>query len=528
MWVKKVDLINFRSYENGSVELSKGINLIVGQNNAGKSVLLRSVAWLQNGSRISSQDVRKGKESGFVKLTLEDSRGYFRFRAESTITIGVELSKSRTSFTGSEGVESETRADDIIGPSYDLNSFTPQYPYRIPNQEPHNFIYPYLSKRKVTGFNENINLQTANSIAGNFSNLSAKVDRLCNSNIPENEEFIESCNEIIGFKISAVASDSGKKVAQALNAHECIYIEEMGEGVANLLGLIVDLCVAKDKLFLIEEPENDIHPKALKKLLELIEKKSSTNQFIITTHSNIVVRHLGSLPESKLFQVTMERNKHRIPVSKVQEVESLPEARRAVLDDLGYDLFDFNLWRGWLFLEESSAERIIRDYLIPWFVPGLKNRLRTIAAQGKDDVEVKFKDFHRLFLFVHLEPMYKNSAWIVIDSGEEEKKIIDHLKEKFKSSSNSSHFRQFEQHDFESYYPATFCNEYQTDISEISQCTNKEKMDKKRTLLENLISWIEENREQSKDGFEQSAAEIIGILREIDDELNPNHNFMNG
>jgi predicted ATPase len=520
MWVKKVDLINFRSYENGSIELSQGINLIVGQNNAGKSVFLRSVAWLQNGSSISAQDVRKGEESGFVKLTLENSRKYFRFISESTITIAVELSKGRISFSGFDGVCPQINLDGVRS-DYDSNSFTNNYPYRIPDREPSNFIYPYLSKRKVTEFNEVINSQTATSVAGNFRNLSAKVDTLCNSTIPEHNEFIESCNEIIGFQLSAVASSGGKKVAQAISAHESIGLAEMGEGVANLLGLIVDLCVANDKLFLIEEPENDIHPKALKKLLELIEKKSSTNQFIITTHSNIVVRHLGSLPESKLFQVTMQRNESRIPVSKAKEVESHPEARRAVLDDLGYDLFDFNIWSGWLFLEESSAERVIRDYLIPWFVPGLKNRLKTFSTQGKDQVKAKFNDFCRLFLFVHLEPVYVNSAWVIIDSGEEEAKIINDLQGKFKSSWDSSHFRQFSEHDFESYYPAAFRENNQALLDDISKCRNpKEKMKKKEKLIENLISWIKEDKEKSKEGFEQSAKEVIDILKEIDASLN--------
>jgi predicted ATP-dependent endonuclease of OLD family len=57
MWVSKIDLNNFRSYVSGSLELSKSINLIVGQNNSGKSTILKSVAWLQNGSPISGQDI---------------------------------------------------------------------------------------------------------------------------------------------------------------------------------------------------------------------------------------------------------------------------------------------------------------------------------------------------------------------------------------------------------------------------------------------------------------------------------------
>jgi hypothetical protein len=57
----------------------------------------------------------------------------------------------------------------------------------------------------------------------------------------------------------------------------------MGEGIPHLLGLINDLCLAENKLFLIEEPENDIHPKALKRLLDLIIQKSQSNQFVIST-----------------------------------------------------------------------------------------------------------------------------------------------------------------------------------------------------------------------------------------------------
>jgi len=240
---------------------------------------------------------------------------------------------------------------------------------------------------------------------------------------------------------------------------------------------------------LIEEPENDIHPKALKKLLELIAKKSETNQFIITTHSNIVVKHLGSLPESKLFQVTMEYQ-DRIPTSKIDEVEDTPEARLAVLSDLGYDLFDFDRWSTWLFLEESSAERVIREFLIPWFAPKLINRLKTVAAQGKDDVEVKFEDFNRLFLFVHLQSIYQNLAWVIIDEGDEEKVIIDRLKGRF-IGWKSDHFRQFSKHDFEYYYPQEFMPNLNVEIKRILDIPNKnEKRNQKKALFDKVLDWI--------------------------------------
>jgi predicted ATPase len=519
MWISQIDLSNFRSYVSANIELSKGINLIVGQNNSGKTTLLKSVAWLQVGATISFQDIRKMEQNSSVRLDLVNGKRYFGI-ADPFIAIRANLSNQGLTFdTPTSGSIRLERPDEIL-PSYDGDSFSNRYSSRIPNQEPNNFIYPYLSKRKVTDFNEAINLQATNSVSGNFSCLAAKVDRLCNSTIPEHKEFVESCNEIIGFQLSATASSNGKKAAQTINAHQQIYLEEMGEGIANLLGLIVDLCVAKDKLFLIEEPENDIHPKALKKLLELIERKSKTNQFIITTHSNIVVKYLGSLPDSKLFQVTMHQDENRIPTSKVEAVENSSEARLEILNDLGYDLFDSGIWSGWLFLEESSAERIIREYLIPWFTPNLANRIRTVAANGKDDIEPKFQDFHRLFLFIHLEPIYRDSAWVVIDGGVEEKAIIDKLKAKF-SSWDSSHFKQFSQHDFESYYPNEFSQDLQAKIDAISKIANKkEKMKQKKAILDDVLIWIKENEEVAKNAFENSASEVIGILKEIDSRLN--------
>jgi hypothetical protein len=62
-----------------------------------------------------------------------------------------------------------------------------------------------------------------------------------------------------------------------------------------------------------------------------------------------------------------------IPTSTVREVPATREARIGVLRRLGYELSDFDLWDGWLILEESSAEVIIR-YLIPPVATNLATR----------------------------------------------------------------------------------------------------------------------------------------------------------
>ena len=42
-----------------------------------------------------------------------------------------------------------------------------------------------------------------------------------------------------------------------------------------------------------------------------------------------------------------------------------------------------------------------------------------------DKLKPKFNDFNRLFVFIHLEPTYKNKVWVLIDAGDDEKEIIE-------------------------------------------------------------------------------------------------------
>src|SRR6185436_13062227 len=98
--------------------------------------------------------------------------------------------------------------------------------------------------------------------------------------------------------------------------------------------------------------------------------------------------YLASVPGSKVFytdwQLTefKDPQKYLLPTSTINEVGSSPIERREVLDKLGYDLFDFDLYSSYVILEESSAETIIRELLIPTFFPSLKYKLKTIAAGG--------------------------------------------------------------------------------------------------------------------------------------------------
>ncbi|MFN6526947.1 ATP-dependent nuclease [Nostoc sp. ChiSLP03a] len=493
MKIHKVKLSNLRGYENAEIELSPSINLIVGENNSGKTTILRTLLLLQDRGSISIHDTRTKEDIGGVMLTFKgDVYKYF----DPVIANSIDNNTYLEITISNEGL------------SFNGNNFQQNC---ILNVEPRNFIYPFLSKRKVTEFNESINLHYSNSVIGNFSNLYAKVDRITTDGLPAKNEYVKACRDIFGFQISSLPSNVGKKSVYIVDNFRHIPLERMGEGIVNILGLILDLCMAEDQLFLIEEPENDIHPNALKKLLSFILEKSKTNQFVITTHSNIVLKYLGSEELSKIFKVNMEFV-DKIPTSSITEVDNSPEARREILEDLGYELFDFDVWDTWLILEESSAEVIIREFIIPNFVPGLKERLKICSSDGVERVPERFYALHSLCLFFHLQKTFDQKIWVLVDGGENETRIINDLKNKYKSWNKDS-FCQLKQHDFEKYYP----EEFQAEVDKVLQIPDKkEKRNKKRILLNNVKKWYTENPGIAKEAFSKSACEVIDILKNIE------------
>ncbi|MEX2235248.1 MAG: AAA family ATPase, partial [Cyclobacteriaceae bacterium] len=199
---------------------------------------------------------------------------------------------------------------------------------RFPDSEDEdNFIYPFLSKRKTEYYDTTISQEQSFKVEEGLRNLAAKIKKIENPSHPRNREFNSLCDDILGFRIGTLAigeSHMGMEAGIYVGHTSMIPLKAMGDGVATIVGFIVTLLTEDKKLYLVEELENDIHPKALKKLLTLIEKKSTNNQFLISTHSHIVLKYLGIIPEAKIFY-TEWTTVNDVPTSTVKEIENRPE-----------------------------------------------------------------------------------------------------------------------------------------------------------------------------------------------------------
>ena len=488
--------------------LSPTITLIAGENNSGKSTVIQSLLLLQV-SVIGHESVRDGAPRGSIRLSLSairadvfplSHRGVVQSAEGRDATVRFEFQAETPTFT----------AVLDLGPAGQ-----PGFP-QFPQSQPGNLIVPYLSERRGAGYSEGVGAQFAFTVAGNLVNLVAKIDR-CQSSPQLNPEYQDACVKVLGFVVGTYPSANGKMAGLELDARRQRYIpiSRMGAGVAQVLGLIVELLVARDKLFLIEEIENDLHPTALRKLLELVEASARAgNQFVISTHSNVVVRALGSVEGTRVWH--SERVGSQLPPeSKLSEVANQPGARRTLLQALGYDLLDYDLYDAWLILEESSAERIIREFVIPWFASRLTGRIRTIGAQGAADVEPRFVDLHRLFVFIHLEPIYRNRAWVIADGDDAGRSAVQRLRNTF-GIWPEDHFVWWSEQDFEKYYPLPFDDRVRSVLAIGDRDTRRVQ---KAQLVEEVAAWLREDRARGEQALLERAGEVIERIRSIERDV---------
>jgi hypothetical protein len=503
MRVTSLRLTNFRSIvAMAPIELG-ALNVLIGPNNAGKSSLIRGLYAMQQGVPGLAADVRIGADEALVDLELTDVHNLAPWSASAD-----DIPAARLQIRIGPG-----GGHDLVLSHIMSGQQTSRGVNALPAAEPNHFVVPYLSKRKAITYAEDVSQHSALQVAPQFTHLAAKLSRLGNRSFPAHEQYYNTCHAVLGFVVTAIPSPGGQRPGVYVSATETIPMEQMGEGIPNIVGLLADLALSRGKLFLLEEPENDLHPAALKALLDLVLESAEHNQFVVSTHSNIVARHLGSAPDSRLYYVTAKRGELP-PEAHIEAVPPTPAARLAILRELGYSFSDFDLWDGWLILEESSAERIIRDYLIPFFAPRLA-RIRTLAAGGNSAVEPTFDDFHRLVRFTHLEEAYKNRAWVLIDGDDEGHKIISRLRQRY-GGWKADRFECFDQAHFEMYYPRRFSDRATQALGEADRETRREA---KRLLLDDVRAWLDEDEDRARTALAASAATVIKALTDVEAQL---------
>ena len=111
----------------------------------------------------------------------------------------------------------------------------------------------------------------------------------------------------------------------------------ISDGTINVIALIVALYFEDHSVVMIEEPERNIHPHLISRVVLMLKDKAEKKQILVTTHSSEVVQHAG-------LENLLLISRHKDGVSRVSRPSEKEVVRSFLEHEIGIgDLHKHNL-----------------------------------------------------------------------------------------------------------------------------------------------------------------------------------------
>ncbi|WP_081080767.1 ATP-dependent nuclease [Burkholderia cepacia] len=345
MYVNKITLENFRSFrEHTEIPLSPGMNLILGENNSGKSSVLEafSLAHIEYEPHLS-QETKQHHDDPLtapckinLRFTLEIDE-IWRYLGESiilptppqhnpitqdipshlknktSIDVGIKTSRTATSrevafyavFGNSECTASPgastlgyscSKTNGILKGSLSThvgstNAFENQTNTLLGR------IYKFRAERMN---NSRSMFGTSASLNANASNLPECLNLMQSNNSDLFDEYVEHVHHIFPsvHRVKVVpVSPTELEIRTSLAPSRqrrpdlSVSLAQSGTGIGQVLAILyVAMNSATPLSIAIDEPNSFLHPKAVRTLLTILNSLPIKHQYIITTHSPEVIR----------------------------------------------------------------------------------------------------------------------------------------------------------------------------------------------------------------------------------------------
>lgn len=421
IFIKKLTIQNYKCFENEPISLAvpdgnrgSGLNILIGENGNGKTTVLEAINYLTLNSfsaenKLSINDFCDFKKEIVVEAETDEfncvsSIDFYKdwsfkangisFKAKSRDTkergnLLSSLFQINNSFIsepnyvkkdGSSGKEIDGR-DKIFSKS------------RINEGELNIFFFDKNRTRQITtgnyktafekicddlnwNFVRNLTDENSNTILQNVSGEYFKnVDGIANKNFGKKtakelkeffgkEEFekvkIELLNILHPFSNSFFALRDENALSQ-------INVGDLGSGVEIILTLLILKNIAGASkgsiIYLIDEPELHLHPKAQDKLLDLLLEEAKNKQIIVSTHSPYLFK--GAISQNAKLLLFTRNNQDQIEVADTRDKGWGILPRSPSWGEINYSAYDLpttefhNELYG--YLQEKEQKYILED-----------------------------------------------------------------------------------------------------------------------------------------------------------------------
>lgn len=316
--IKSIRIIGFKKFKDITIDFNEHVNIIVGENEAGKSTILEAIDIVIN-------QLYKNSDKSIIgelinKENLEEFKKNPKIEKLPNISIELEFDLPNSNiknleYSGLEYLDSEQDVKSGISFKCEIDKENEddvlefikagKIPYEYYQMKWKTFGgAPYTSMRKPIKYLSinTSNIESNNSF--NYFNKSLfinKYDENKRLNIKANyvsqiEGLLNNISEMEDIDEKRKFGINTKKVVLEniiTILEDGISIENKGKGMENLVKTKMALEKNNNNdIISIEEPENHLSHSNLRKMIKEIEKNEENAQIIITTHNSLIVSSL--------------------------------------------------------------------------------------------------------------------------------------------------------------------------------------------------------------------------------------------
>lgn len=173
---------------------------------------------------------------------------------------------------------------------------------------------------------------TSNQLKENGENLAFILQHIKNDEEDE-RKFLNFIQDLLPFvddiNVESFVDESLIFLLKEKYFKKDLPASHISDGTINIIDLILALYFERERFIIIEEPERNVHPKLLSKIVQMMKESSKSKQITITTHNPEVLKYSSN---EDIYFISRDR-KGFSTISKPSEIEEL----KPLLDEIGIE-----------------------------------------------------------------------------------------------------------------------------------------------------------------------------------------------
>ncbi|MGD9128021.1 MAG: AAA family ATPase [Planctomycetia bacterium] len=286
--LKLADVWSFRRDHSLEIEFDPKVTVLIGKNNSGKSNILKAIDFLLGPkSQIDYQTQFHNYSDNSItptpEMELQGLASHAEFTLPDSVKANPDLQDNNIRFLLTPPSSNEPFGKKIL-----INNRPINQPINRSNnlanqiKDANSFMSAWRSLKDPVDQNKTIVTRLHEIRSPDNISDSNTFDRI--------EEFFQ---KLTGLKDAKITPKNDGSVLSIRYQGRLLPINSFGDGIFHVLRMAFEFLRKENHIFLIEEPETHLHPELIRILIrEAILENQNDNQFIITTHSPVVLDEL--------------------------------------------------------------------------------------------------------------------------------------------------------------------------------------------------------------------------------------------